>query len=453
MDLFQPEEKSSSANPFGKVSARQPLAARMRPRNLDEFIGQAHLVGKEAMFRRLIEAGALQSVIFYGPPSSGKTTLASVISSHMNAFFATLNAVLDGTKDLRLVIQQAKDRLRINGRATLLFVDEIHRWNRAQQDALLPHVESGTITLIGATTENPFYALVGPLLSRCQLFELEALQVEDVSLAIERTMSDADRGLANAKVTLHEDAQHYLASHCGGDVRHALNALEAAVTVAGQQNSAVDLELAKACMQQRKYSFDRSGDEHYHYASAFIKSMRGSDPDAALYWMSAALESGEDPNFLFRRMLIFCSEDIGLADSNALIFVQSAQEAFQKTGMPEGWYFLAHACLYLSTAPKSNSTSAVFAVRKHLNEHGIGSVPPYLKDKTANAKKNKYTGESNHSEDYHYPHNFPSHWVEQTHLPQSVHERWFSLGGEGREKRLAQYWEYVKVRQESENPK
>jgi putative ATPase len=452
MDLF---EKGGGKSQSGKAyTEHSPLATRMRPQSLDEFVGQEHLVGEGKMLRRMIESGVMGSLIFHGPPSSGKTTLAHVISREINAQFETLNAVLNGVKDLKEVIAKVETIQQMNGRRTLLFIDEIHRWNKAQQDALLPHLESGIITLIGATTENPYYSLVSPLLSRCQLFELYPLTKDNVRIMIERAIADEERGLGHRQVDLTPEAKEHLVDYAGGDIRNAMNALEVAVlsTEPDEEGSIhIDLEIAKASIQKRSVRYDGSGDEHYHYASAFIKSMRGSDPDAALYWMTAMLEGGEDPNFIFRRLLIFASEDVGLADPHAIMMINSLHESFEKTGMPEGLYFLSHACLYLALAPKSNSTKAIFEVKSHVKRNGIGAVPPHLRDKTANKLKSQYLGVENASDDYKYPHSYPQHWVDQQYLPDEVRERWFDAGTIGREHKLSERLDQIKKKRQSES--
>jgi putative ATPase len=422
------------------VSRFAPLATRMRPSSLGEYAGQRHVIGEGMLLRRMIEEQVIGSVIFYGPPSSGKTTLAHVISNEINAKFLSLNAVLDGVKDLKMVVEQARAEAHSNGRRTLLFVDEIHRWNKAQQDALLPHLESGLLTLIGATTENPFYALVGPLLSRCQLFELQPYSVGDITDLIKRSIIDENRGLARFNPEVDEDAIHYLAEIAGGDIRNALNALETAVMTSTPSDTGarhVTIEQVKQAVPKRVLKFDRTGDEHYHFASAFIKSMRGSDPDATLYWMTAMVESGEDPNFIFRRMLIFCSEDIGLADPGGTLLIQSLSEAFRKVGMPEGWYFLSHGALYCAMAPKSNSAGVVFEIIEHIRKHGVGSVPPHLKDLTANTLESKYRKSDNPSKEYKYPHDYPTHWVDQLYLPEPLRgTHWYKAVAQGREKSM-----------------
>src|SRR5690554_3004838 len=448
MDLFQENTPSNSPNEPKKTDYNEPLATRMRPQSLEEFVGQEHLVGEGKMLRRMIESSIIGSLIFYGPPSSGKTTLAHVLSKEISASFQVINAVLDGIKELRSVVEKAELLKRLNGRKTILFVDEIHRWNKAQQDALLPHLESGIITLVGATTENPFYSLVNPLLSRCQLFELFPLQLEDVRTMVERALNDKEKGLGNKNVVVDEDALEHFADYAGGDVRNALNAMEVAV-LSSKPNEAgvisITLEIAKESIQRRNVRYDKGGDEHYHYASAFIKSLRGSDADAALYWMSAMLEGGDDPNFIFRRLLIFASEDVGLAEPNALTIVNSCQEAFMKCGMPEGMYFLSHACLYLSMCPKSNSTGAIFEVSSLIKDRGVLPVPPYLKDSTSNKLNSRYLDVENASKDYKYPHNHPNHWVDQQYLPDGLKNRTFyQPSAEGRENLLARRLNEIK---------
>ncbi len=429
MDLFVPPLK-------------QPLATRMRPKELSEFIGQEHLVGEGKMIRRIIESKVLTSLIFYGPASSGKTTLAHVIAKQLEVPFEQINAVLGGVKQLREIVEKAEKNRTLSGQQTLLFVDEIHRWNKAQQDALLPHIESGLLILIGATTENPYYALLSPLLSRCQLFELHVLDQQQVQKAIETALKDKRNGYGEWDIEVHPEAIQHWASFAVGDIRSALNAVEMAVLSTPKSSDGwvyIDREIAEESIQKRQRRYSRTGDEHYHYASAFIKSMRGSDPDAALYWLAAMLEGGEDPLFLFRRMLIFASEDVGMADPTTLTVVESSVKAFQQCGMPEGLYFLSQACLYCSLAPKSNSTKAIFNALKHIQEYGVGLVPGYLKDKTASKLKAKYEQSANESADYLYPHEYPNHWIKATYLPENEAKySFYDPGTEGQEKR---YWE------------
>lgn len=429
MDLFVPPLK-------------QPLATRMRPKELSEFIGQEHLVGEGKIIRRIIESKVLSSLIFYGPASSGKTSLAHVIAKQLEVPFEQINAVLDGVKQLREIVGKAEKRRIRSGQQTLLFVDEIHRWNKAQQDALLPHIETGLLILIGATTENPYYALVSPLLSRCQLFELHALDQQQVQKAIETALKDKHNGYGEWDIKVHPEAIQHWASFAAGDIRNALNAVEMAVLSTSKSSDGwvyIDREIAEESIQKRQRRYSGTGDEHYHYASAFIKSMRGSDPDAALYWLAAMLEGGEDPLFLFRRMLIFASEDIGMADPTILTMVESSVKAFEQCGMPEGLYFLSQACLQCSLAPKSNSTKAIFNALKYIQEHGVGLVPGHLKDKTASKLKTKYEQSANESSDYLNPHEYPNHWINATYLPENVAKySFYDPGLEGREKR---YWE------------
>lgn len=448
MSLFdeptdKPGERSTPATGF------EPLATRMRPRSVEEYVGQEHLLGPGKLLRRAVESKMIGSMLFHGPPSSGKTTLALVIAREMDARFVTLNAVLDGVKELRTAVAQAEHYRSTQRKPTILFVDEIHRWNKAQQDALLPHIESGLLTLIGATTENPYYSLVGPLLSRCQIFELEPFTIDDIRILLKRALEDHERGLGHFKVRIDDNALEHFASYASGDIRNALNALDMATRTLGPSADGfrhITIDVARESIQKRVVRYDGTGDEHYHYASAFIKSLRGSDTDAALYWMAAMLEGGEDPMFLFRRMLIFASEDVGMADSFALSFTISAQDAYERTGMPEGLYFLAHACIYLSLAPKSNSTKAIFEVISGIKSKGIGQVPPHLRDRTASGKQARYTGQENPSKDYKYPHDYPSHWVDQPYLPDDAKQsRWFKPGDQGREKAL---WErLLKIRE------
>ena len=439
MDLFVPPLK-------------QPLATRMRPKELSEFIGQEHLVGEGKMIRRIIESKVLSSLIFYGPASSGKTNLAHVIAKQLEVPFEQINAVLDGVKQLREIVGKAEKRRILSGQQTLLFVDEIHRWNKAQQDALLPHIESGLLLLIGATTENPYFALVSPLLSRCQLFELRALDQQQIQKAIETALKDKRNGYGEWDIEVHPEAIQHWASFAAGDIRNALNAVEMAILSTPKSSNGwvyIDREIAEESIQKRQRRYSRTGDEHYHYASAFIKSMRGSDPDAALYWLAAILEGGEDPLFLFRRMLIFASEDVGMADPKTLTVVQASVKAFQQCGMPEGLYFLSQACLHCSLAPKSNSTKAIFKALKHIQEHGVGLVPGHLKDKTASKLKAKYEQSANESADYQYPHDYSNHWINATYLPENVSNiSFYEPGTEGREMR---YWERLEQIKGSSN--
>jgi putative ATPase len=404
-----------------------PLAMRMRPRTLEEFVGQDHIVGPGRLLRRAIEADQLSSIILWGPPGTGKTTLANIIAHSTQRHFSRLNAVTSGIKELRELIAAAQDRLGMYGQRTVLFIDEIHRWNKAQQDGLLPFVEDGTVVLIGSTTENPFFSLVNPLLSRSRVFQLNPLSHEDVLEIMRRALDDQQRGLGTLTINLTPEAADHLANVSGGDARSALNALElAAKTTEPNERGVIyiDLEVAEESIQKRAVRYDKSGDEHYDTISAFIKSVRGSDPDAALYWMAKMIHAGEDPRFLLRRMFILASEDVGLADPNALVVVASAAQAFEWVGMPEGHYFLSQACLYLATAPKSNSAGAIWQALGHIEQHGAGDVPPYLRDKSDSFRgpvrdqyKQAMQEASGDHGAYQYPHDFPGGWVDQQYLP------------------------------------
>jgi putative ATPase len=415
--------KSGQADLFsvGLNNQREPLAERMRPHTFAEFAGQEHLVGEGRLLRRAVEADRLGSIILHGPPGTGKTTIANIIANETKARFVTLNAVLDGVKELREVVEAAEKQF--SDEKTLLFVDEIHRWNKAQQDALLPHVEAGTITLVGATTENPFFYLIGPLLSRSRVFKLEPLTRQDVRNILLQAIRDPERGLGKLKLEVTDAALDHWSDIASGDARSALNALELAAATTppkGDGTILIDIDVAAESIQRRVLRYDRDADEHYNTISAFIKSLRGSDPDAALYWMAKMLHAGEDPRFVFRRMLILCSEDIGLADPNAIVVVNSLAEAFERVGMPEGNYFLSHACLYCATAPKSNTTGALFQALNHMESVGPGPVPAHLGDKTANAAVARHESETSPSDNYRYPHDYPGAWVEQQYLPDGM---------------------------------
>ncbi len=358
MDLFEHSRQE-------QIQREAPLAARMRPRTLDEFVGQEHIVGEGRLLRRAIEADRLfSSLIFWGPPGIGKTTLAMIVANTTVCHFETISAVLAGTADLRRVIKEAQDRRGMYGRRTILLVDEIHRWNRAQQDALLPHVEDGTVILIGATTENPYFQVIAPLVSRSRIFQFEPLTGQDMALLLQHVLTDPDRGYGARQVQLDDDAQAHLVRVAGGDARAVLNALELAVeSTLSDENGAIHVTLAVAedSIQQRALRYDKTGDKHYDTISAFIKSVRGSDPDAALYWMAKMVAAGDDPRFILRRLYILAAEDIGLADPNGILVVNACAQAFEWVGMPEGQYHLAMATLYLATAPKSNSAGAYWS--------------------------------------------------------------------------------------------
>ena len=413
-------------------SLREPLAARMRPRNLDEYIGQDHIVGKGRLLRRAIAADQLTSVIFYGPPGSGKTTLARVIANHTKSNFITLNAVLTGVQNIRESIKNAEEYFNLYNRRTILFVDEVHRWNKSQQDALLPWVENGTIILIGATTENPFFEVNKALVSRSRVFQLKPLSRDDLMKAAEMALTDKERGYGRWIVEFEDGALEHLVDTANGDARSLLNALELAVETTPEKwdpDAAVPVpaygskiyiskDAAEESIQKKVVLYDRDGDYHYDIISAFIKSLRGRDPDAACYWLARMVRAGEDPHFIFRRMLISACEDTGLADPSAISIVENCAAAFDRVGMPEGRYFLAHAALYLATAPKSNSSMAFFDALSAVENEDV-EVPNHLRDSSRDAEG------FGHGSGYLYPHAYRDHWVAQQYLPDALIGRVF----------------------------
>ena len=411
------------------AAERLPLAARMRPRSLDEYIGQEHIVGKGRLLRRAIQADRLSSVIFFGPPGTGKTTLAQVIANHTKSNFLSLNAVLAGVQQIRDAIASAEQYKKLYGKPTILFVDEVHRWNRAQQDALLPWVENGTVIFIGATTENPFFEVNKALVSRSRVFQLKALTDADLYRTVERCLQDTERGYGKWKVAFTEGALEHLVETAAGDARSLLNALELAVETSTEHwpppagtEIIIDMQAAEESIQQKAVLYDKDGDYHYDIISAFIKSIRGSDPDAALYWLARMVRAGESPHFIFRRMLISACEDIGLADPHALTVVTSAAAAFDRIGLPEGRYQLTHAALYLATCPKSNSSLGFFDALKAVEKEQT-EVPNHLKDANRD-------GESlGHGEGYLYPHAYRDHWIAQQYLPDELIGRVFYTPG------------------------
>jgi len=400
-----------------QLSAEAPLAARMRPKTLDDIIGQDHIIGPGTLLRRAIEADRLfSSIIFYGPPGTGKTTIARVIANQTKAEFVSLSAVLAGIPDLREVIKDAIERRRLYRRRTILFIDEVHRWNKAQQDALLPHVETGLLTLIGATTQNPYFDVIQALVSRSRIFELKPLSEEDILTLLQRALTDPERGYGKRNVLVDADALQHLAFMAGGDARSALNAFELAVETTMPKDGQVHitLEIAAESIQKRVLRYDKNEDAHYDTISAFIKSVRGSDPDAALYWLAKMLLAGEDPRFILRRLIILAGEDIGLADPQGLVVANAAAQAFEYIGMPEGIYPIVEATLYLATAPKSNSAFAYHAALHEIEENGAGPVPIHLMDASRDAKG------LGHGQGYDYPHNHQGHWTPQQYLPKNM---------------------------------
>jgi putative ATPase len=393
----------------------QPLAARMRPRTIDEFVGQEHFFAPGKLLRRMLQADRLSSLIFYGPPGTGKTALAHVIAQHTHCHFRHLNAVAAGIKEVRELLQEARLELEEGGRRTILFVDELHRFNRAQQDVLLPDVEEGRVILIGATTQNPFFAINSPLLSRSQIFTFEPLTREQIRFLIERALVDQKRGLGSIPVNMSPEALDFLGEMSDGDARRALTALEIGVLSAERQPVEFTLEVAQDSIQRKVLDFDATGDTHYDLASAFIKSMRGSDPDAAIYWLARMLEGGEDPRFIARRIVICASEDVGNADPQALVVAAAALQASEFIGLPECQLPLAQAVTYIATAPKSNaSTLAISKAREDVRSGRTLQVPEHLRD-------SHYPGalELGRGVGYQYSHDFEGGWVEQQYLPET----------------------------------
>lgn len=410
-DLFTTEDQINS----------QPLAYRMRPRTLDEYIGQEHIIGKGRLLRRAIQADLLSSVIFYGPPGTGKTTLARVIANTTKSHFSTLNAVLSGVKELRYEIDMARDRLAHFSQRTILFVDEVHRWNKSQQDALLPWVENGTFILIGATTENPYFEVNAALVSRSRVFQLTKLTDAELKKVALQALNDKERGYGKYSIIFEDGALEHLIDVAQGDARSLLNALQLAVETTPEvfppkegSSIRITMEAAEESIQKKVVLYDKEGDYHFDVISAFIKSIRGSDPDASLYWLARMVAAGEDPRFIFRRMLISACEDVGLADPNAVTVVESCARAFDRIGLPEGRFHLTHAALYLSTCPKSNSSLAFFDALADVEKEKQQEVPNHLKDASRDSKS------FGHGEGYLYPHAYRDHWVSQQYLPNSL---------------------------------
>ncbi len=405
-----------------RIAAEAPLADRLRPRTLEEFVGQEHILGAGRLLRRAISADRLSSLIFYGPPGTGKTTLARIIANTTNANFIAINAVLSGVKEIREAIDSAQTERGMHARRTILFVDEVHRFNKAQQDALLPWVENSTIILIGATTENPFFEVNKALVSRSRLFQLQPLSAADLRQVLQQALSDEERGYGKLKVEIDPVAISHLANVANGDARSLLNALELAVETtrtAPDGTIAITLAVAEESIQQRAVLYDKEGDAHFDTISAFIKSVRGSDPDAALYWLAKMVYAGEEPRFILRRLLILASEDIGLADPQAVVVVNACAQAFDRVGLPEGRYPLAQATLYLANAPKSNSIMGFFDALAAVERERQSDVPNPLKDSSRDKQG------FGHGQGYLYPHAYRDHWIEQQYLPTSLQGRVF----------------------------
>ncbi|MFC1847325.1 replication-associated recombination protein A [Chloroflexota bacterium] len=438
MDMFEhqvEEQKSQEA----------PLAVRMRPTNFDAFVGQEHLIGKGRVLRKAIEAGRIPSIVLWGPPGSGKTTLAYVIANATDSHFSAVSAVSAGVNDLRRIIEESKERRKIYQQRTILFIDEIHRFNKAQQDAILPFVEDGTVTLIGATTENPSFEVTSPLLSRCQVLTLNPLVEDELSVIIMRALRDGLKGLGALNVELVTDALNHIIVMSKGDARIALNALEmAALTTPpnAQGKRRISLDTIEDAIQHPALRYDKAGDQHYDMISALHKSMRGSDPDASLYWLTRMLEAGEDPLYIARRLVRFASEDVGMADPQALVIAMAAQQAVHFIGMPEGNLALAEAAVYLATAPKSNSLYEGYSrVQKEIKQGSADSVPLHLRNPVTPLME-----EVGYGKDYKYAHDYPEHFVEQQNLPDSLQgKQFYSPSEQGYEQqvidRLKKWWQ------------
>lgn len=436
MDLF---EYARAQN----VEKESPLASRMRPASLEEVVGQQHIIGKDKLLYRAIKADKLSSIIFYGPPGTGKTTLAKVIAHTTSAEFTQINATVAGKKDMEAVVKKAQDMKGMYQKRTILFVDEIHRFHKGQQDYLLPFVEDGTLTLIGATTENPYFEVNGALLSRSVVFELKPLGREDIKELLTRAVCDKEKGMGSYGAVIEEDALEFLADIAGGDARNALNAVELGALTTERSDDGkihITLEVASECIQKRVVRYDKTGDNHYDTISAFIKSMRGSDPDAAVYYLAKMLYAGEDIKFIARRIMICASEDVGNADPMALTVAVSAAQAVERVGMPEAQIILSQAALYVATAPKSNSAvNAISAAMDNVGRHKT-TVPPHLQDSHYRGAKDIGRGTG-----YKYAHNYPHHYVEQQYMPDEILGTVFYEPGEnGKEKEIKEWMRYIR---------
>lgn len=415
-----------------------PLASRMRPTTLEEVVGQQHIIGKDKLLYRAIKADKLGSVIFYGPPGTGKTTLAKVIANTTSSEFKQINATIAGKKDMEEVVKEAKERLGMYQKKTILFIDEIHRFNKGQQDYLLPYVEDGTITLIGATTENPYFEVNGALLSRSSVFELKSLNKEDIKMLLKRAVYDKEKGMGAFQAVIDEEALEFLADIAGGDARNALNAIELGILTTERSTDGmihITLDVASECIQKRVVRYDKTGDNHYDTISAFIKSMRGSDPDAAVYYLAKMLYAGEDVKFIARRIMICASEDVGNADPMALTVAVSAAQAVERIGMPESQIILAQAVLYVAGAPKSNSAvNAILAANASVRQTKT-TVPSHLQD-----AHYKGAAKLGHGVGYQYAHDYPNHYAHQQYLPDEIkNARFYEPGDLGKEKEIKEW--------------
>lgn len=437
MDLF---EYMRSTN----QEKESPLAARLRPTTLEEVVGQQHIIGKDNLLYRAIRADKLSSIIFYGPPGTGKTTLAKVIANTTSAEFTQINATVAGKKDMEEVVEKAKNLSGMYGRKTILFIDEIHRFNKGQQDYLLPFVEDGTLILIGATTENPYFEVNGALISRSIVFELHPLSKEDIKTLIKRAVYDKEKGMGAYDAVIEEDAVEFLAELSGGDARHALNAVELGVMTTNRSEDGkihVTLEVAQECIQKRVLRYDKNGDNHYDTISAFIKSMRGSDPDAAVYYLSRMLYAGESVTFIARRIMICAAEDVGNADPMALNVAVSASLSVERIGMPEAQIILSQAAIYVACAPKSNAAcEAIFAATREVEQSGNLPIPTHLQD-----AHYKGAAKLGHGTGYKYAHDYPNHYVEQQYLPDKlVGTRFYKPTDNGCEAKIREYMKWIK---------
>ena len=436
MDLFDYMRETTKKK-------ESPLASRLRPKTLEEVVGQQHIIGKDKLLYRAIKADKLSSIIFYGPPGTGKTTLAKVIANTTSANFTQINATVAGKKDMEEVVRQAKDNQGMYGKKTILFVDEIHRFNKGQQDYLLPFVEDGTLILIGATTENPYFEVNGALISRSSIFELKSLEKEDIRRLIMRALTDEERGMGSYHAIIDEDALEFLADICGGDARNALNAIELGVLTTERSEDGkihITIDVVSECIQKRVVRYDKGGDNHYDTISAFIKSMRGSDPDAAVFYLAKMLYAGEDVKFIARRIMICASEDVGNADPMAISVAVAAAQAVERVGMPEAQIILSQAVLYVATAPKSNSAvNAIMAANAAVRAHKT-TVPSHLQDAHYKGSANLGRGTG-----YKYAHDYPNHYVEQQYLPEEIKDmQFYEPSDMGYEKAIQEHFRRIK---------
>lgn len=436
MDLFDYMRETTKKK-------ESPLASRLRPKTLEEVVGQQHIIGKDKLLYRAIKADKLSSIIFYGPPGTGKTTLAKVIANTTSANFTQINATVAGKKDMEEVVRQAKDNQGMYGKKTILFVDEIHRFNKGQQDYLLPFVEDGTLILIGATTENPYFEVNGALISRSSIFELKPLEKEDIRRLIMRALTDEERGMGSYHAIIDEDALEFLADICGGDARNALNAIELGVLTTERSEDGkihITIDVVSECIQKRVVRYDKGGDNHYDTISAFIKSMRGSDPDAAVFYLAKMLYAGEDVKFIARRIMICASEDVGNADPMAISVAVAAAQAVERVGMPEAQIILSQAVLYMATAPKSNSAvNAIMAANAAVRVHKT-TVPSHLQDAHYKGSANLGRGTG-----YKYAHDYPNHYVEQQYLPEEIKDmQFYEPSDMGYEKEIQEHFRRIK---------